>query len=94
MRRRAKVDTNQAQIVAALRSIGATVAPIHMVGQGVPDLLVGRQGINFLLEIKDGDKQASKQKLTEDEQAWHAEWRGSVVVVRNVDEALKAVGAI
>lgn len=37
---------------------------------------------------------ASKQKLTEDEQAWHAEWRGSVVVVRTVDEALKAVGAI
>ena len=35
MRRAAKVDANQAFIVAALRDIGATVQPLHMVGHKV-----------------------------------------------------------
>lgn len=94
MRRAAKVDTNQAEIVTILRQVGATVTPIHMIGQGVPDLLVGYRQANFLLEVKDGSKPPSAQKLTRDEQEWHDEWRGSVVVVRSADEALKAVGAL
>lgn len=87
------MDANQAEIVAALRSIGCTVQPLHAVGQGCPDLLCGLRGVNHLLEIKDGKKAPSKRKLTADQVEWHGGWKGSVAVVRNVDEALAAVQA-
>ena len=94
MRRAAKVDRNQAEITAALRDVGASVQPIHTLGSGVPDLLVGWQGVNFLLEIKDGNLSPSKRVLTQDEATWHAKWRGTVTTVNNVDEALRAIGVL
>jgi hypothetical protein len=91
MRRAAKVDANQAEIVEALRRIGASVQPLHAVGQGCPDLLVGWRGIVSLLEVKDGSKPPSARKLTEDQVKWHAEWRGQVAVVENVEQAIEAI---
>jgi hypothetical protein len=44
MRIRAKVDTNQKSIVAALRKCGFQVAHLHQLGKGVPDILVGASG--------------------------------------------------
>ena len=93
MRRAARVDANQAQITAALRAAGATVQPLHMVGRGCPDLMVGFLGVNYLLEVKDGSKPPSKQRLTEDEQQWHDMWDGQVATVNSADQALKAIGA-
>lgn len=61
--------------------MGATVQPLHTVGRGCPDLLVGYGGTNYLLEVKDGLKSPSQRKLTPDEQTWHDEWRGHVTVV-------------
>lgn len=94
MRRAANIDSNQPAIVAALRAVGASVEPIHMLGRGVPDLLVGFRSATFLLELKDGSKPPSKRKLTPDEQAWHDAWRGHVAVVESVDQALAAIGAL
>ncbi|SPA44622.1 hypothetical protein [Cupriavidus taiwanensis] len=91
MRRAAKVDDNQAEIVKALRQIGATVQPIHQIGKGCPDLLVGWRGMNTLLELKDGRKPPSARKLTQDEVDWHETWRGQVAVVETVEEAIAAV---
>jgi hypothetical protein len=91
MRRAAKVDANQAEIVEALRKIGASVQSLHAVGQGCPDLLVGWRGIVSLLEVKDGSKPPSARKLTEDQVKWHAEWRGQVAVVENVEQAIEAI---
>ena len=81
-----KVDANQADIVDCLRAAGFTVVPIHRIGQGVPDLLVGYQGVNVLLEVKDGDK-----LLTDDELKWHANWCGQVDIVRSSEGAMRAV---
>jgi hypothetical protein len=91
MRRAAKVDANQHEIVAALRKIGASVQPLHSVGQGCPDLLVGWRGMNTVLEIKDGKKPPSARKLTDDQVIWHEEWRGQVAVVETVEQAILAV---
>ncbi len=91
--RRAAVDKNQPVIVAMLRQVGAQVQHLHAVGQGCPDLLVGFRGANFLLEIKDGDKPPSARKLTPAQHVWHTIWPGQVDVVKNIDEALKAIGA-
>lgn len=88
MRRAAKIDRNQPEIVSVLRRLGASVQPLHMVGQGCPDLAVGWRGENLFLEIKDGLLVPSKQRLTDDEARWHSEWKGKVLIVRSVSDVL------
>jgi len=88
----ARVDANQAQIVASLRKAGATVTPTHAAGAGFPDLAVGFRGVNYLMEIKDGEKPPSAQKLTAAQVKWHGMWRGQVDIVRTDAEALAVIG--
>jgi Holliday junction resolvase len=91
MRRAAKVDANQAEIVKALRQVGASVQSLASTGKGCPDLLVGFRGVNWLLEIKDGQKVKSARKLTDDQVVWHESWRGRVYVVESVEQALEVI---
>lgn len=83
-----KVDANQPEIIAALEKIGASVFPM-----GKPlDLLVGYQGVTHILEVKNAD---GKNKLEPDQETFIAEWRGRPpVIVRTVDDALEAIGAL
>jgi len=90
--RRNAVDDNQQEIVQALRKAGCSVTPTSQAGDGYPDLCVGFRGVNYLLEVKDGSKPPSKQKLTEKQRKWHEQWLGSVSIVNSVEQALKAVG--
>jgi hypothetical protein len=91
MRRAAKRDDNEGEIVAALRKAGATVRIITQ-GDGLPDLLVGYRGRTILLEVKDGNKPPSARRLTEDEEAFFRDWKGGdLAVVTSVAEALAAV---
>lgn len=95
MRRAAKIDDNQKEIVQALRAVGATVQTLAAVGKGVPDLLVGHQGKTLLLEVKDGNKAPSERRLTEDQLKWHGAWRGGpVAIVEDVEAALRALGVL
>ncbi|MDQ6968710.1 MAG: hypothetical protein Q9M14_08530 [Mariprofundaceae bacterium] len=87
----ARVDINQAEIVAALRQVGATVQHLHGVGQGCPDLLIGFRSENYLIEVKTKSKASKLNALQE---RWHSDWRGSVNVARCVDDALTIIGAI
>ena len=83
-KRACKVDLNQKEIVDGLRAIsGVTVEVLSGVGSGVPDIMVGKGGYNYFMEIK-GDK----GKLTPDQIKWHSEWAGQVAIVRSVDDAL------
>ena len=92
--RAARIDRNQPEIVAALRKVGASVQPLHTVGGGCPDALVGFRGMWRLLEIKDGLKPPSERKLTPDEETWHALAQAPVSVVNSIEQALQAIGAI
>lgn len=87
----ARVDANQAAIVHVLRGLGCTVQPLHTVGAGCPDLLVGFRGRNFLVEIKDGSKPPSERELTPAQKAWHMCWNGSVAIVSDQDEAVSLI---
>jgi Holliday junction resolvase len=90
--RAARVDANQAEIVEALRAIGCKVYVSSGFGQGFPDLVVGYRGRVFLLEVKDGDKPPSAQRLTPDQVKFHAEWAGlPLFVVNSVEAAFSAV---
>lgn len=88
MRRAARIDSNQNEIVKHLRDHGASVQILSMVGKGCPDILVGytnAAGIrfNYVMEIKDGDKPPSQQKLTPDEEKWFEGWQGECSVVNS-----------
>lgn len=92
MRRKAKVDNNQAQIVDALRDIpGVTVALKH------DDILVGQDGKTYWYEIKsetaiskktgavlESSKQASQRKL-------ESIWTGHYRIVSSIDEILSDI---
>lgn len=91
MRRAARVDDNQPQLVKELRQLGATVEPTHTMGKGFPDLVVGFRGVNYLLEVKDPAKSPSRRQLNEDQQKWHARWNGQAAVIETIDDFL-AIG--
>ena len=74
MRRRARVDSNQASIVETLRGVGAKVEFLAPLGRGVPDLLVAFRGQWYVVEFKDGALAPSRRKLTSFERAWHDEF--------------------
>ena len=94
MRRAAKIDSNHNEVVDALRKAGASVQSLAAIGKGVPDLLVSIRGVNLLMEIKDGSKPKSAQKLTEDQLKWHGAWQGPVCVVDGPEAALRIIGVI
>ena len=84
-----RVDANQSEIVQALRAAGCSVQSLASVRHGCPDVLAGRDGANYVLEIK-----SPTGTLTSAERQWQADWRGQVAVVRSVEEALHAVGVL
>lgn len=91
MRKRAKIDGNQKEIVMALRAFGCTVQSLAAVGDGCPDLLVGYRRVNLLMEIKDPKQPQSKRYLTPAEAKFHGEWFGQVSTVETWQEALDMV---
>lgn len=77
----AKRDANESEIVEVLTRCGASVVRLN--AKGVPDLLVGFDDANYLVEIK-----ARKGKLTGDQVDWHADWRGGrPVILRSIEDA-------
>ena len=66
MRKKARVDANQKEIVQELRKRGISVLHTHQLGKGAPDIIVGYMNSNYLIELKDGNKSKSQQRLTKD----------------------------
>ena len=80
----ARRDSNEKEIVDALKAVGASVERLDVI-----DLLCGYRGINYLLEVKTPDG-----ALNEKQSDWIRAWNGGIYIVRTVDEALRAIGAI
>jgi hypothetical protein len=87
MRRAARIDANQTQVIEALRAAGAYVWII-----GLPvDLLVGYKGRTILMEVKDGPK----KPLTALQHAFFANWTGGTLArVDGPEAALNALKVI
>lgn len=86
--RRRKIDTNQPDIVEALRLMGCTVAVTSRLGDGFPDLVVRKGSAVRLVEVKDGSKPPSARRLTGPEEQFRAEWAPVYEVVESVDQAV------
>jgi hypothetical protein len=82
-----KVDSNHKQIIKTLREIGASVFDTSAVGRGFPDIVVGWQGVNYLVEIK-----TPKGKPTEQQISFFTLWRGQAVLVRSATDILQLLG--
>jgi Holliday junction resolvase len=81
-----KRDANEAEIIQALRSVGANVVQMDY----PVDLLVTFRGNIYAIEVK-----TAKGKLTESQvQFFEAFGTDNAGVARNVDDALRIIGAI
>jgi hypothetical protein len=92
VRRAARVDENQSELVKAAEQLGCTVLLLHQVGGGCPDILIGQASRfgrrNILVEIKTG-----AGDLTPEQIRFRREWRGQVVICRSVAELLAVLRA-
>lgn len=94
MRKASRIDSNQHEIVKTFLDLGCSVQHLHVIGNGCPDILVGYQSMNYLIEIKDGMKVPSRRKLTRDERNWHLTWQGQACVIKSVDEAINFINSL
>ena len=92
MRLKARTDDNQKLIVDQLRKLGVSVAITSMMGKGFPDLVLGYQNKNFLIELKDGAKPKSQKGLTMDEAKFFTAWKGQVDKCESLEEVCKIIG--
>ena len=86
-RRKAKVDKNQAEIVEALRKVGAKVKHVHQI-KNLFDVLVFYRGNTYCVEIKS----SRKSKLTEGELECKQELESVGVaywIIYDVDDAMR-----
>ncbi len=93
MRRAARVDSNQPEIVENLRKLGCEVLHLHQLGNGAPDICVGFGGRNYLFEIKDPRKTPSQRRLTPDELLFHNKWNvfGRVHIIETANQAFEII---
>ena len=92
MRRAARRDAGEQDIIKAMRACGAFVKVIN--DEGTFDLLCWYNGHTLLLEIKDGNKPPSARRLTDAEQKFHDEWPGNNLrIINSVQEALDLLKA-
>lgn len=82
-----KVDNNHQEIIKALREIGASVFDTSSLGRGFPDIVVGWQGVNYLVEIK-----TPKGKPTEQQINFFVKWLGQAVLVRSASDIFQLLG--
>ncbi len=94
MRRAARVDENQGDIVAHFRAMGASVRVVSMI-PGALDLIVGYKGRDCRVEIKDGAKPPSARKLTDAEDKEISEWKGrKPAIVCNFADAERLLSSL
>lgn len=86
-RRAARVDSNQPEVVNAFRSLGWSVLIISQL-KNCCDIIVSKNGSTIAIEIKDGSKPPSKQKLTKGEIEFKESWQGRYELVTCIDDVL------
>lgn len=82
--RACKVDKNQGEIVSAYRAMGFSIVDTSRVGQGFSDLVVGKFGRTYLVEVK-----TLTGAMEKTQRNFKKEWRGCYRVVRTLDDVIK-----
>ncbi len=93
MRRAAKIDQNQPQIVKALRAIPGVTVQVSM-----DDILVGHKGRSYWFEIKEPGMVSKKtgeinhSAIKESQHNLIKHWTGHYEIVWNIGQILAAIG--
>jgi hypothetical protein len=90
-------DANHKEISDGLVKAGRSVLDLSPLGGDAPDLLVGYQGVDSLLEIKcrETGHHSTTNPVRDSQLKWHAAWRGKPVqVVWTLDDALRATDPV
>lgn len=85
--RAARRDANHSEIKGVFESLDCSVLDVAGIPCGF-DLIVGYKTQAICVEVKDGAKPPSAQKLTPNEFSAHLNWRGPKAIVKNNDEAV------
>jgi len=88
MFRAARIDANQPEIVKAFRKLGWYVLIISQL-KNCCDIIVSKNGRTVAVEIKDGQKTPSQQKLSAGELKFKDEWQGEYLLITCVDDIVK-----
>ena len=83
-----RVDENQPEIVKAFRRLGYSVALLHRAGEGVFDILIGKHGLNVLVEIKDGAKDFYARQFTKKQRLFNFAYQGMKCVCTSLDDVM------
>lgn len=86
-RRAARVDDNQSEIVKTFRGLGWYVLIISQL-KNCCDIIVSKDGRTIAVEIKDGSKPPSQQKLSTGEIKFKEEWKGEYKLIVCIDDVL------
>lgn len=90
MARARRIDANQPDVIATLRATGWSVVNTSQIGDGFSDLIAARRGVVVFVEVKDGAKPPSAQKLTPAEGRFRTLVEAAGMpyrIVRSVEEA-------
>ena len=96
MRRAARRDANEPEIIAALTALGAHVEQLSQ--DGVPDLLISYRRRLYLMEVI-GPAKAKRYRnsggLTPAQERWHSHYHDfaspSIFIAYNVSEAVRMI---
>ena len=86
LRRAAKIDANQPELVEAFRKMGCSVLIIAQL-KNACDLFVSKNHKTAAVEIKDGTLPPSKKMLTEGEYKFSQSWKGMYFIVEDLSGA-------
>ena len=91
-----RTDDNHTQVVTELRKYlpEATIRDLSGAGGGIPDILLGWEGGNYLFEIKHPEKPASRRSLTPAQVKFHTSWQGQVHIAHSAAEICAHIARI
>ena len=83
--RACRIDRNQPEIIKEFRRLGWSVKPVHTI-KGFADILVSKNNITIVIEIKDGLKSPSQRCLTGPEKDFRDGWQGRYEIVVSIND--------
>ena len=100
MRHRPRLDKTQREVVDTLRADDFSVYSTAAIGHGFPDLVAGKYGLTWLVEVKtpraskanpDGRLRGNLEEFTPEQRSWISRWRGAppVIVYSGADALAK-----
>lgn len=83
VRKIAKKDDNHNEIKKGLEGAGFSVWDTHQMGNDFPDMIIARNSLTAVVEIKSGSG-----KLTKGQIEFKLLWRGKHIVAKSVEDVL------